>query len=100
MSRLRTELPRSVLDDLNIEPSLLYRYSLIAARWEAVRLLIDKGKGTSADDRRFAELSHLYRAASEQIGFGAELPSDFLPNDPSRVLVDTWQQAAEIWHAT
>jgi hypothetical protein len=40
-----------------LDPTLVYKYSLIAAQWEAVRLLIDRGKGTVADDRRFNELS-------------------------------------------
>jgi len=61
-----------------------------------VRLLIDKGKGSPADDKRFAELSDVFRAISVQIGFG-ELPTGFLPNDPSRILCKSWQEAAEGW---
>ena len=60
-------------------------------------LLIDRGKGTPADDKRFSELSLVFRALLEQMGVGSELPTGFLPNDPERILCDTWQEAAEGW---
>ena len=45
---------RQYVDNRNLpaDPATIYRYSVTAAQWEATRLLIDKGKGTAADDRR------------------------------------------------
>jgi hypothetical protein len=85
--------------DLPADPATIYRYSVTAAQWEATRLLIDKGKGTAADDRRFAELSDVLRTLSRQVGLGDELTmsSGFLPSDPSRIICETWQEAAEGW---
>lgn len=85
--------------DLPSDPATIYRYSVTAAQWEATRLLIDKGKGTAADDRRFAELSDVLRTLSRQVGLGDELTtsSGFLPGDPSRIICGTWQEAAEGW---
>jgi hypothetical protein len=85
--------------DLPADPAAIYRYSVTAAQWEATRLLIDKGKGTAADDRRFAELSDVLRTLSRQVGLGEELTmfGGFLPGDPSRIICKTWQEAAEGW---
>ena len=86
-------------DDLCTDPSTLYRFSVTAAQWEAVRLLIDSGRGTPADDRRLADLTTVLRALGERIGLGGELTDDrgFLVYDPSRIILDTWQEAAEGW---
>ncbi|OBB86062.1 hypothetical protein [Mycobacterium sp. 852002-30065_SCH5024008] len=84
-------------DDLSVTAADAYRYSITAAQWEAMRLLIDKGNGTAADDRRFAELGHVLRKLSAQIGLVNELPTDFLPRDPSRLIDKSWQEAAEGW---
>ena len=86
-------------DDLSADAAAIYRYSVTAAQWEAVRLLIDKGKGTAADDRRFAELSDVLKTLSERVGLGGALtmPSGFLPRDSSRLINKTWQEAAEGW---
>lgn len=37
-----------------------YRYSIAAARWEALRLLIHDGKSIPADDRRFREIGRAH----------------------------------------
>jgi hypothetical protein len=86
-------------DHLSVEPVMLYKFSITAAQWEAVRLLIDKGNGTPADDRRFADLTHVLRALSKQIGLGEDLTDSrgFLIYDPSRIICKTWQEAAERW---
>jgi hypothetical protein len=85
--------------DLSIEPVMLYKFSIVAAQWEAVRLLIEKGKGIPADDRRFTDLTHVLQALSKQIGLGEELTDSrgFLIGDPSRIIAETWVQAAERW---
>lgn len=83
-------------DHVTADPATIYRYSITAAQWEAVRLLIDRGKATPADDKRFAELSHVLRALSEQMGFGPELPTTFVCA-PDRLLCATWQEAADGW---
>jgi hypothetical protein len=84
---------------LSADPATLYNFSITAAQWEAVRLLIDKGKGTPADDRRFADLTTVLRALSRRIGLGDELTDErgFLMLDPARIILDSWQEAAEGW---
>jgi len=81
-----------------IAPGMMYRYSVTAARWEAVRLLIDRGSST-------------LRALTKKIGLGTEpvgsrdphaVPNvtahgGFLPHDPGRIICDTWQEAAVGW---
>jgi hypothetical protein len=86
-------------DDLSATAATMYRYSVTAAQWEAMRLLIDKGKGTLADDHRFADLGDALRALSNQVGLGSELTDSrgFLRRDPSRIICQTWQEAAEGW---
>jgi hypothetical protein len=91
---IRHALDRSAV---KADPATICRYSITAAQWEAVRLLIDRGKGTPADDKRFSELSLVLRALLEQMGFGSELPTGFLSNDPERILTSSWQEAAEGW---
>jgi hypothetical protein len=86
-------------DDLAADPATMYRYSVTAAQWEAVRLLIDRGKGTPADDKRFDDLSQVLKALTKQIGLGDDITgwNGFLPRDPSRLIEKTWQEAAEGW---
>ena len=86
-------------DDLAADAASIHRYSVTAAQWEAMRLLIDKGKGTAADDRRFAELSDVLKTLSERVGLGGALtmPGGYFPRDPSRLIDKTWQEAAEGW---
>jgi hypothetical protein len=78
---------------------MLYKFSITAAQWDAVRLLIDRGKGTPADDRRFADLTDVLRALSKEIGLGEDLTDSrgFLVRDPSRIICDSWQKAATGW---
>jgi hypothetical protein len=94
-----------------IDPMLIHRYSLVSARWEATRLLIDRGNATPADDKRFTELSDILRALTRQISLstctendrgadgipGLTWPDGWLPCDPSRIVEATWKQAAEGW---
>jgi hypothetical protein len=86
-------------DDLSADRASMYRYSLTAAQWEATRLLVDSGKGTPADDRRLAELGRALGVLTKQIGLGDDLTgwNGFLPRDPSRLMYETWQEAAEGW---
>jgi hypothetical protein len=64
-----------------------------------MRLLIDRGQGTPADDRRFADLSNVLLKLTKQVGLGDRLTkwNDFLPRDSSRIIYRTWQEAAEGW---
>jgi hypothetical protein len=93
------------------EPALRYRYSVIAARWERLRLQRDRGQSTPADDRRFWELSSVLRTLTEKIGLDAldettdpeAIPGitswgGFLPLDLGYLIAgETWQSAAEGW---
>lgn len=69
-------------------PGLLYRFSVTSAQWDAVRLLVDSGKGTTAEDERLAEVTRVLGDFSEQIGLGG---------NPSRIICKSWQEAAEDW---
>jgi hypothetical protein len=103
-----------------IDPALIYRYSVTAAWWEALRVLIDRGDVTPANDRRFTDLGGVLRSLTEKVGLetwtddrGAEgrrvksfhsagipgltSPAGYLPHDPSRIVAETWQEAAEGW---
>jgi hypothetical protein len=86
-------------DDLHADRATIYRYSITAAQWEAMRLLIDKGRGSPADDRRFTDLGGVLKALSRQIGLGDDLTGwrGFLPRDPQRLICGTWQEAAAMW---
>jgi hypothetical protein len=86
-------------NDLSADHLTLYKYSITAAQWESVRLLIDSGRGTPADDQRFADLTTILKALSEQVGLGRDLTDSrgFLMRDPSRIVFDTWQEAVEGW---
>ena len=86
-------------DDLHASAATIYKYSITTAQWEALRLLIDKGKGTPADDKRFADLTRVLQALSQEVGLGPDLTDarGFLRRDPSRIISDTWQEAAEGW---
>lgn len=93
--------------------SLIYRYSMTATRWEALRLLIDQGKSTPADDRRFSELSAILWDLTERLGLevateercapdavvGITVPwGGFIPGDCSYLISgETWQTAASGW---
>jgi hypothetical protein len=91
------------------DPAIARRYSLIAARWEQLRLAVDKGRTTPADDARYVELSGLMRALTARLGLpackvgtGEAIPGitngqGFLPNDPCRIIHGSWQEAAEVW---
>jgi hypothetical protein len=94
---IRSYLDRQ--DDLAADPATIYRYSVTASQWEALRLLIDKGRGTAADDRRFSDLSGVLSALTRQIGLGDSLTSwkGMLPRDPQRLICETWQEAAKMW---
>lgn len=47
--------------------ALIYRYSVCAARWEALRLKTDRGLAAPADDRRYHDLSAVLRVLSEKL---------------------------------
>jgi len=70
------------------DPATIYRYSVTGAQWEAMRLLIDRGRGTPADDRRFADLGRVLLALTRQIGLGDSITgwNEFLPRDPQRLI--------------
>jgi hypothetical protein len=91
-----------------IAPLLIYRYSATAARWEAVRLLIDRRLATPADDRRFADLSNVLRTLTKKLRLdtcteekkgadgipGLTWAGGWLPYDPQRIICTTWQEGA------
>ena len=88
----------------------IYRYSMVASRWEALRLLRRRGESTAADDQRFWELTTLLRTLTEKIGLetatedhrgpdaipGVTGFDGFLPLDYSHLIAgETWQTAAQ-----
>jgi hypothetical protein len=65
----RASVIREYLTQLTqCDPESIYPYSVTAARWEVLRLVIDQGKGTPGDDRRFRELSGVLRGRTEKLG--------------------------------
>jgi hypothetical protein len=50
------------------DQTAVYRYSTAAARWEALRLLIDQGKAAPADEHKFRQLSVVLRGLTAALG--------------------------------
>jgi len=87
---------------------------VVAARWEELRLAMDRAKTTPADDERFRELSHALKALTDEMWLtGPHLPPSarsaerwpdhvpgltdvrgFLPGDPQRLWCRDWREAA------
>lgn len=87
---------RDYLARMDKGPAMARRYSVVAARWEELRLAMDKGKTTPADDARFLDLSHTLKAIGSKLGFADLTDADgFLPGDPARIICSAWQEAAE-----
>lgn len=81
-------------------PVDLYRYSIALATWDQLRLKIDRGPATVADDQRFAELTARCEDLSEKVTGSRALttPSGFLAGCASeRIICATWQEASEGW---
>lgn len=90
---------------------LITRYGSIAARWEALRLLLDAGDGTASDGARYNDLTALLRGVSEALGLpvctdedrgpdgvpGVTWTNGYLPHDPERIVSPTWREAAAGW---
>jgi hypothetical protein len=99
---------RHYLARLDADPAVARRYSLVAARWEALRLAMNRGKTTPADDARFLELTGVLRALTAKLGLATHPGTEavegitdragFLPRDPQRIIyAETWQMAADGW---
>ncbi len=89
---------RQYLARMDADPATARRYSVVAARWEALRLAMERGRTTPGDDKRFLELSHILGGIGAKLGF-TELTdaNGFLPGDCQRLMCRTWQEAAEGW---
>ncbi|POX92231.1 hypothetical protein C3477_24695 [Mycobacterium kansasii] len=89
---------------LSDEPdkSLIRKYSFVAARWEEMKLAQINGKTTPAEDASFRELTKMLRALTEKLDLGDEITTswrDFLPGDPQRLLMPSWEESARMWFA-
>ena len=75
------------------------KYSFVAARWEQLRLGMHDGRNTPDDDARFRELGEMLRTLGKALGFSGDVPASngFLPNDPGRILSDSWLEDARLW---
>jgi hypothetical protein len=58
---------RSDMARLGKDPAVSRRYAMVAARWDWLRLLRDRGDSAPGDDMRFAELTNVLRGLSEQL---------------------------------
>lgn len=91
------------------DPGLIRRYSLVAARFQALRLLIDEGKSTPADYLRFRELGDLMRTLTVKLDLpdvatvdsagpdavvGVTDAAGFLPLDFGYLIGQSWQESA------
>jgi hypothetical protein len=95
----RSAAVRHYLDRKGADPTVARRYSLVAARWDALRLAIHRGQTTPADDVRFRELSQILQALTVKLGLGTNLTDarGFLPSDPQRIICRSWVEAAAGW---
>ena len=81
-------------------PGDLYRFSVALATWDALRLKIDRGPATVADDQRLAELRARCEDLSEKVLNTRELTNRdgfLLGCFADRILEKSWQEAAEDW---
>lgn len=106
---LRLDIERA---SCSVDRALIYRWSVCAARWEALRLKIDQGLAAPADDRRYADLTAVLRVISAKLGLETATDDNraedsvvgvtvswggFLPGDCSHLLGDSWQESAAGW---
>ncbi|OCB21808.1 hypothetical protein A5674_27075 [Mycobacterium malmoense] len=88
-------------ENLSPDPDDLDRFSVALATWDRLRLQLDRGQATPADERRFEDLTTACEDLSEKIGLGRVLTIDggFLVGlAPERIINKTWQEAAEAWY--
>ena len=92
---------------------MAHRYSVVAARWDELRLLAHLGKSTPDDDYRLRELTPILRAltaelaienvAAEGENYGPDAVRGItdwcghLPVDLSCLLDETWHESADSW---
>lgn len=97
--------------DPPLDPALTYTYSVTAARFERMRLLIDRGRATPTDDARYHELTQVLRTLTERLSLplvcavhgddaipGVTDSLGRLPRDACRFLHDSWRDIAEVWN--
>ncbi len=97
---------RDYLANMDADPAIARRFSLVAALWEELRLATHQGKTTPGEYARFRELSAVLRALTKDLRLktakgtcsdvivGITDSAGFLPRDPSRIVCDSWQGAA------
>jgi hypothetical protein len=92
------------------DPVKVRQYATLAARWEELRLRIDRRQTTPGDDARYRELSAALRVLTAELGLkvvsvdhgdgvaGITDAAGFLPGDVQRLFdgID-WRAAAEDW---
>jgi hypothetical protein len=96
----RASAIRHYLRDHADQP-LVRKYSLLAARFEQMRLAMRDGRTAPADDVRFREVTEMLKALTKRLGLGESVTGwlDFLPGDPQRILGDSWVECARLWFA-
>jgi hypothetical protein len=73
----RASVIRECLSRLtSADPTTIYQYSVTAARWEALRLLADRGRSTPGDDQIFRKLSDVLRGLTERLPLEADLATE------------------------
>jgi hypothetical protein len=110
---------RQALDGMGRDPIIANRYSVVAARWEELRLAMYQRRTTPGDDDRFRDLSRVLKALTDELWPReqpveptaeclAEFPDyvpgitsaqGFLPG-PDRIICKSWQDAAGGWEGT
>ena len=78
---------------------LVRRYSFLAARFEELKLAQIDGKTTPADDTVFHEVTEMLKVLTKRLGLGDSVTGwpGFLPNDPQRIISDSWLECARLW---
>jgi hypothetical protein len=69
------------------DPSLVRKYSFVAARFEEMKLAQVDGKTTPDDDYRFREVTQMLQVLTKRLGLGDSVTGwkEFLPKDPQRL---------------
>lgn len=72
------------------------RFSVIAARWEQLRLAQVEGKTTPGDDATLRELTSLLHVATHKLSL-CTARNGFLPGDPQAIISNSWLDCARLW---
>lgn len=94
----------------NHDPAQLHAWAECAARWEALRLRMDRGLAVPADRQRYDQLTAILRQMTARLGLdvvgddctdpravpGITQDDGHIAGDLAWLMGETWQESAEI----